>query len=114
LASFAPLRLAPWNNAVNEKITLLWKGYSTGRAPWNTDSTEVKLFARSTIPQGESSFIRFHKASHRLSDSINPNSTENFKYVWLGLISLPLGLMLAYQSGPTLSIEPKTHPRNVH
>ncbi len=24
--------LAPWNNAVNEKITLLWKGYSTGRA----------------------------------------------------------------------------------
>ncbi len=22
-------------------------------------------------------------ASHRLSDSLNPNSTENFKYVWL-------------------------------
>jgi len=27
-------RLALWNNAMNEKITLLWKGYSTGqRAP---------------------------------------------------------------------------------
>jgi len=25
----------------------------------------------------------FHSASHRLSDSLNPNSTENFKYVWL-------------------------------
>ena len=24
----------------------------------------------------------FHRASHRLSDSLNPNSTENFKYVW--------------------------------
>ena len=28
----------------------------------------------------------FHRASHRLSDSLNPNSTENFKYVWLGLL----------------------------
>ena len=46
LASFASLQLAPWNNAVNEKITLLW----------NTASTEVELFANSTIPQGESSF----------------------------------------------------------
>ncbi len=25
----------------------------------------------------------FHRASHRLSDSLNLNSTENFKYVWL-------------------------------
>jgi hypothetical protein len=23
--------LAPWNNAMNEKITPLWKGYSTGQ-----------------------------------------------------------------------------------
>ncbi len=61
LASFAPLRLAPWNNTVNEKITLLWKGYSTGFASWNTDSTKIELFARSAIPQGESSFIRFPK-----------------------------------------------------
>ena len=29
----------------------------------------------------------FHRASHRLSDSLNPNSTENFKYVWLVLDS---------------------------
>ncbi len=35
LASFAPLRLAPWN----------------------TDSTKIELFARSAIPQGESSFL---------------------------------------------------------
>ncbi len=28
-------------------------------APWNTDSTEVKSFTRSAIPQGETSFIRF-------------------------------------------------------
>ena len=54
LAPFAPLQLAPWNNAVNERITLLWKGHSTGGAPWNTDSTEVNLFAPSSIPQGES------------------------------------------------------------
>ena len=46
-ATFAPLQLAPWNNAVNEKITLLW----------NTASTEVELFAYSTIPQGELSFF---------------------------------------------------------
>ena len=26
----------------------------------------------------------FHRASHRLSDSLSPNSTDNFKYVWLG------------------------------
>jgi len=25
-------------------------------------------------------------AIHRLSDSLNPNSTENFKYVWLGFM----------------------------
>ncbi|MFB3122998.1 MAG: hypothetical protein ACE10H_12515, partial [Candidatus Binatia bacterium] len=25
----------------------------------------------------------FHRASHRLSDSLYPNSTEKFKYVWL-------------------------------
>ncbi len=25
----------------------------------------------------------FHRASHLLSDSLNPNSTENFKNVWL-------------------------------
>jgi len=37
LASFASLRLAPWN----------------------TDSTEVELFAPSVIPQGESSSSRF-------------------------------------------------------
>jgi len=43
-ATFAALQLAPWNNAVNEKITLLW----------NTASTEVELFAYSTIPQGGS------------------------------------------------------------
>jgi len=30
-------------------------------APWNTDSTKIELFARSAIPQGESSFIRFPK-----------------------------------------------------
>jgi len=29
---FESCGLALWNNAVNEKITLLWKGYSTGRA----------------------------------------------------------------------------------
>ncbi len=27
----------------------------------------------------------FHGASHRLSESLNPNSMENFKYVWLVL-----------------------------
>jgi len=27
----------------------------------------------------------FHGASHRLSETLNPNSTENFKYVWLDL-----------------------------
>ncbi len=41
-------------------------------APWNTDSTKIVLFSRSAIPQGE---------SHYLSDFLNPNSTENFKYV---------------------------------
>jgi hypothetical protein len=25
----------------------------------------------------------FNGVTHRLSDSLNPNSTENFKYVWL-------------------------------
>ncbi len=30
----------------------------------------------------------FHRASHRLSDSLNPNSTENFKYVWLVFSSI--------------------------
>ena len=54
LAPFAPLQLAPWNNAVNEKITVPWTGYSTGLAPWNTDSTEIQSSARSAIPQGES------------------------------------------------------------
>ena len=46
-APFAALRPAPWNNAVSEKITLLW----------NTAPTEVELFAYSTIPQGESSYL---------------------------------------------------------
>jgi len=54
LAPFAPLQLAPWNNAVTAKITLLW----------NTVSTEVELFAYSTIPQGElSSFPLRHALS---------------------------------------------------
>ncbi len=29
-------------------------------APWNTDSTEVKLFAQSAIPQGEVSFLKIY------------------------------------------------------
>ena len=28
----------------------------------------------------------FHRESHRLSDSLNPNSTENFKYLWIVFI----------------------------
>ncbi len=28
----------------------------------------------------------FHGASHRLSDSLNPNSTENFQCLWLELV----------------------------
>ena len=101
LASFAPLRLAPWNILSTEALSFHSRHYFTGRVPWNTDSTKIALFARSAIPQGESSFIRSspHRAKpakkniflflrtsrplrlcekHRLCDSLNLNSTENF------------------------------------
>ncbi len=117
-------------------------------APWNTDSTEIELFAQSAIPRGELSFIRSFPlfldriclprstrrsrriynqiisasafqtprlasgypsnlvslcalralrseisllgvlcARHNFSDSLKPNSKENFKYIWLGFSS---------------------------
>ena len=52
LASFAPLRLAPWNILSTEALSFHSRHYLTGRAPWNTDSTKIELFARSAIPQG--------------------------------------------------------------
>ncbi len=61
LAFFASLRLAPWNILSTEALFFHSRYYFTGRAPWNTDSTKIELFARSAIPQGESSFIRFLK-----------------------------------------------------
>ena len=48
LASFAPLQLAPWN----------------------TNLTEVELFARSAIPQGESSFFRFRNPKFNRKNQI--------------------------------------------
>jgi len=66
-------------------------------APWNTDSTKVELFARSAIPQGSPSGVLISTqpeydpqgvlqgGSHRLSDFLNPNSTEVFIYVWLDI-----------------------------
>ena len=38
-------------------------------APWNTGSTEVELFARSAIPQGESSSIRLPKCKPSLHNN---------------------------------------------
>ncbi len=61
LASFAPLRLAPWNILSTEALSFHSRYYFTGRAPWNIDSTKIELFVRSAIPQGELSFIRFPK-----------------------------------------------------
>ena len=58
LASFVALRLAPWNILSTEALSFHSRHYFTGQAPWNTDSIEVDSFARSVIPQGESSFIR--------------------------------------------------------
>ncbi len=61
LASFAPLRLAPWNILSTEALSFHSRHYFTGRVPWNTDSTKIELFARSAISRGKSSFIGFPK-----------------------------------------------------
>ena len=76
----SPLRIHPWtyvHGLLRRRIKcsaerLQLSPNLASFAPWNTDSTKVELFARSAIPPGESLFIR----------SLNPNSTENFKYVW--------------------------------
>jgi hypothetical protein len=52
LASFAPLRLAPWNILSTEALSFHSRHYFTGRVPWNTDSTKIELFTRNAIPQG--------------------------------------------------------------
>ena len=39
-------------------IYFLSRRYFTGRAPWKTEPTKIELFARSAIPQGESSFLQ--------------------------------------------------------
>jgi len=62
LAPLASSQLAPWNNAVSEKITLLW----------NTAPTEVELFAYSTIPQGESSYLILTLCAMRLALCCSP------------------------------------------
>ncbi len=45
-------------------------------------------------------------ASHRLSETLNPNSTENFKYVWLDLRVL-LGSGIETVDVPTVIELPK-------
>jgi len=44
-----------------------------------------------------------HGASHRLSDSLNPNSTENFKYVWLETLGTRVEF---HKSQPATSLPP--------
>jgi hypothetical protein len=41
-----------------KKIIFLFSKNLASFAPWNTDSTMIKLFAPSAIPQGELSFVR--------------------------------------------------------
>ena len=57
--NFAPF--APWNSLTDGALVLHSCHYYTGRAPCNTDSTKIELFARSAIPRGESPFVRFPK-----------------------------------------------------
>jgi hypothetical protein len=54
LASFASLQLAPWNILTAEALWSHPLRYSTGRAPWNTATTEVEMYAHGL----------FHRASH--------------------------------------------------
>ena len=61
LRTWRPLRLAPWNILSTEALSFHSRHYFTGRAPWNTYSTKIELFARSAIPWGKSPFIRFPK-----------------------------------------------------
>ena len=61
LRTWRPLRLAPWNILSTEALSFHSRHYFTGRAPWNTYSTKIELFARSAIPWGKSLFIRFPK-----------------------------------------------------
>ena len=61
LRTWRPLRLVPWNILSTEALSFHSRHYFTGRAPWNTYSTKIELFARSAIPWGKSPFIRFPK-----------------------------------------------------
>ena len=44
-------------------------------------------------------------ASHRLSDSLNPNSSENFKYVWLGCMPEVITPRVLPDEGPSGGFE---------
>ena len=96
-----------------ESIEGRLRGSPRGVKPWGSYSASVEINTPQGSPRGiptrpRSSYspeALFHRASHRLSDSLNPNSTENFKYVWLGFsqsAKIPAYLQRRFISeGPT-------------
>ena len=78
LASFAPLRLAPWNILSTEALSFHSRHYSTGRVPWNTYSTKIELFTQSAIPQGSPRGVLISTQAEYDPQGVTPRGKSSF------------------------------------